>query len=235
MSVGKVSIYVRVSTLQQKEEGISIDAQIERGKQYAQQKNLEIRGVFRDEGKSGGTIKGRDGLRAAIDSLKPGGFFVTYSLSRLGRSTIDNLNLLKEIQETKKAFFYSITEPMLDSSSNGQLMMTIMSAVAQHERGMCSDRTKEAKNYKKNRGEYLGGTIPYGLKLGEDGKKLEEDPRQQKVIKRIVEMRKEGMAYAKIANRLEEDGVPCHEKAKKWWPESIKKICLRAEEKISSV
>lgn len=233
---GKAIIYARVSTTRQAEEGLSLDNQVEKAKRYIEDNKLEIKGIFRDEGKSGGSMKGRDGLKNAIAALGTGDVFIVYSLSRLARNTKECLTLNDEIKK-KKATLVSLTEK-IDGTSTGQLLLQMVSAVSEWERSVCSERVKSIMQNKILNGEYIGGTVPYGYILDSDNRKLIPVPQEQRVIQRIIKMKNEKKSYRAISRQLDEDGVSCPKSSKKWHHYSIKLIYERhkppTEESLSS-
>lgn len=123
--------YARVSTEQQ-----NLDRQIDALTGYG------VDRLYNE--KMTGTRKDRPELRKMLESLTEGDTVMVESLSRLGRSTRDllEMNSLKERIDT--------------SSSTGRLLFTLMSAIAQFERDVIADRTREGLNSARARG-HLGG------------------------------------------------------------------------------
>jgi DNA invertase Pin-like site-specific DNA recombinase len=96
-----------------------------------------------------------------------------------------------------------------DGVANGdrpedQLMRSIMAAMAAYERALIRSRTKAALAVKKARGERVGG-IPYGWRLGQDGK-LVEDEREQEAVALARRLRAEGASLRGVGAGLDEAG-----------------------------
>ena len=85
-------------------------------------------------------------------------------------------------------------------------MFTILSAVAEAERDRTRERITEVKRDQRQRGRYLGGTVPFGWRRGEDGA-LVEFPEQQKAIQAMKRMRAKGLTLRAIADKLAASGV----------------------------
>src|SRR4029079_6269279 len=87
-----------------------------------------------------------------------------------------------------------------DVTGNGisKLVFTILSAVAEAERDRIRERISDVKRDQRQRGRYLGGTAPFGFRVGEDGE-LVSDARQQAAIARIHELRAEGLSLRRLA------------------------------------
>ena len=95
-----------------------------------------------------------------------------------------------------------------DTTGNGvtKLVFTILSAVAEAERDRTRERITEVKRDQRQRGRYLGGTPPFGWRVGEAGE-LVPVPEQQRAIKRMRKMRAKGLALRVIADKMTASGV----------------------------
>ena len=132
--------YARVSTEQQ-----NLDRQIDALTGYG------VDRLYNE--KMTGTRKDRPELKKMLESLTEGDTVVVESLSRLGRSTRDLLELT-ELFEKKGVHLISLKERIDTSSSTGRLLFTLMSAIAQFERDVIADRTREGLNSARG---HLGG------------------------------------------------------------------------------
>ena len=102
-----------------------------------------------------GTKRDRPELEKMLDRMTAGDTVVVESLSRLGRSTKDLIELT-ELFNSKGVNLVSLKEAIDTSTSTGKLLFTLMSAIAQFERDVIADRTKEGLNAARARGR-LGG------------------------------------------------------------------------------
>ena len=95
-----------------------------------------------------------------------------------------------------------------DVTGNGvsKLVFTILSAVAEAERDRTRERVAETKRDQRQRGRYLGGTPPFGWRVGEDGA-LVAIPEQQAAIRRIRRLKAQGLALRTIAETMRDAGV----------------------------
>jgi DNA invertase Pin-like site-specific DNA recombinase len=94
-----------------------------------------------------------------------------------------------------------------DVTSNGisKLVFTILSAVAEAERDRIRERIAEVKRDQRARKRYLGGTVPFGWRVGEKGE-LVEVPEQQMAIQRMKEFRRAGRSLRSIAAEMAKTG-----------------------------
>ena len=90
-----------------------------------------------------------------LNSLQPGDTVVVESLSRLGRS-VKNLSELMERFNSDRIRLVSLKETIDTQSSTGKLLFTILSSLAQFERDVLAERTREGLNAARARG-HLGG------------------------------------------------------------------------------
>ena len=192
--------YIRVSTEDQAREGVSLDNQESKIKSYASLNDLDLIETIRDEGVSGKSLN-REGMTRLLDMVDAGkvGAVIVYKLDRLSRKTIDTLNLI-ETFETKGIAFHSISEKIDTKSATGKFFLTIISAIAQMERDVISERTIDALNYKKSKKEWMG-RIPYGFKIEDNF--LVEDPEQIKAIQKAKRLRRAGKSIRDIGESLD--------------------------------
>ena len=134
--------YARVSTEQQ-----NLDRQLDALKKYG----CDL--IFNE--KMTGTKKERPELSKMIDRMTEGDTVVIESLSRLGRSTKDLIELT-ELFRGKGVHLVSLKEAIDTSTSTGKLLFTLMSAIAQFERDVIADRTREGLRSARARGRTGG-------------------------------------------------------------------------------
>lgn len=134
--------YARVSTEQQ-----NLDRQLDALKKYG------VDMVYNE--KMTGTKRDRPELAKLVDRITEGDTVVIESLSRLGRSTKDLIELT-ELFQSKGVHLVSLKEHIDTSTSTGKLLFTLMSAIAQFERDVIADRTREGLRAARARGK-MGG------------------------------------------------------------------------------
>ena len=95
-----------------------------------------------------------------------------------------------------------------DTTGNGvsKLVFTILSAVAEAERDRTRERITEVKRDQRQRGRYLGGTPPFGWRVGEAGE-LVPVADQQAAIRRMRKLKDQGLALRAIADTMAAAGV----------------------------
>lgn len=193
--------YVRVSTIEQAKEGVSLDSQESRIRAYALLHDLNLREIIRDEGESGKSLK-RYGIEWMLDEIRSGmvDAVIVLKLDRLSRSTKDTLFLMDFFKERGVAF-HSINEKIDTESATGKFFLTIIAAFSEMERDLIAERTREALAHKKRIGEWCG-RAPFGFKI-KNGV-LVEDPEQMRIIRKARSLRrgKAKMSYPKIGEKL---------------------------------
>jgi DNA invertase Pin-like site-specific DNA recombinase len=191
--------YIRVSTKDQVKEGISLDAQKAKIEAYAAINDLELLEIIRDEGASGKDLE-REGMAKLLDLVGSGKVeaVIVYKLDRLSRRTLDTLSLIESL-ESKGIAFHSISEKVDTKSATGKFFLTIISAVAQMERDLIAERTKDALKHKRQKGEW-SGRIPFGFRIKDN--RLVEDLEQIKVIQKAKRLRRSGKSLREISRAL---------------------------------
>ena len=191
--------YIRVSTGEQAQEGLSLAAQEARIKAYCEAKGWDLLRMYRDEGISGKSLK-RPGIQSLIRDLKNDGVdvVVVLKLDRLTRSVRDLGVLIEDLFNGRA--LASVEESLDSSTANGRMVINLLGTVAQWEREINSERTASVLRFKRSRGEWVG-RIPYGFKIDESGR-LVEDPEAMKAIQRMKRAYRRGQSVRKIAARF---------------------------------
>ena len=134
--------YARVST-----EAQNLDRQLDALEKYG------VDMIYNE--KMSGTKKNRPELTKLLDRITEGDTVVVESLSRLGRSTKDLIELTETFQ-SKGVNLVSLKEAIDTNSPTGKLLFTLMSAIAQFERDVIADRTREGLKSARARGRTGG-------------------------------------------------------------------------------
>lgn len=201
--MGKVIIYLRVSTDEQAESRAGLDAQLDACTRWCKHNEEDLFIVCRDEGISGAAdISKRPGLLAAVDHLEDGAVLLVAKRDRLGRDPI-LVAMIEATAKRKGARIVSAAGEGTDSDNPTDILMRrIVDAFAEYERLIIASRVKAALQAKKARGQRVG-YIPYGYRLAEDGVHLEEDEKEQYIRSLVRDMKEqEKLSWRKVAARL---------------------------------
>ena len=133
--------YIRVSTVGQAVEGVSLEAQRDKITAWCAANDAELAGVFVDAGISGKRSDNRPQLQAALEAVSAGSVLVVYSLSRLARSTKDTISISERIEKSG-ADLVSINEKLDTSSAAGKMLFRLMAVLAEFESDQISERTR---------------------------------------------------------------------------------------------
>ena len=218
----KVIGYIRVSTTGQAEEGVSLEAQKAKIEAWCNLNDGGLVAVFEDAGISAGSMNGREGLHAALKATTKGMALVTYSISRLARSTKDLLEIAEMIR-AKKAGLVSVTEQIDTGSAMGEFFFTVMGAIATLERKVTGERTKMALAHKKASGDVYAPT-PFGFEA--IAGRLVEVKRESAIVANILKMREAGKSLADIANHLNASGIE-GKRGGRWFPSTVRYLIQR--------
>lgn len=191
--------YVRVSTVKQVQDGVSIDAQIAKIKQWADFSECELIEIYTDEGISGKNIKDRPGLNNALAALESGMILVFYSLSRVSRNAVETIRLGDSIAQ-KGADMVSLSEKIDTTGAAGRMIFNLLAVLNQFERDQIVERTRLAMQYLKANNKVYS-PIPYGFDEIE-GQLIRNDSEYAilSLIQRLYEI--DGYGFRKIATTL---------------------------------
>ncbi|RLD05573.1 MAG: recombinase family protein [Chloroflexota bacterium] len=216
--------YVRVSTEQQADEGISLEAQKGKIRAWCELNDYELVGIYEDAGISGKNITKRAGLQEALNLAKPDMALVVHSLSRLARSTKDCIEIAEDLK-ANKCDLVSLTEKIDTSSAMGEFFFTLIAALGQMERKLIGERTTAALAHKKANGEKYA-PVPFGYKEVEG--KLEAVKQETQLVAEIVSRRAKGETLRSIADWLNEQGI-AGKQGGKWHASSVSYVLKRQE------
>ena len=215
--------YIRVSTEQQADEGVSLAAQRAKITAWCALNDYELVAIYEDVGISGKTVSKRPQLQAALSEMKKGMALVVYSLSRLARSTKNCIEIADELKATGSDLV-SLTEKIDTSSAMGEFFFTLIAALGQMERKVVGERTKAALAHKKANGEKYA-PVPFGY--AEVNRRLEVVKHEADLIDEIFSKRASGETLQSIALALNEQGV-IGKQGGKWYASSVSCILKRA-------
>jgi Enterobacteriaceae phage serine recombinase len=103
---------------------------------------------------SGAALR-RSGLARALRALKPGDVLIVWKLDRLGRSLLHLIDLLGVLGRRRVEFF-SLSENIDTTTAGGRLVFHVMAALAEFERALIGERTREGLAAARMRGARLG-------------------------------------------------------------------------------
>ena len=221
----RVAGYARVST-DSDEQFTSYEAQVDYYTNFIRSHpDWEFVGVYTDEGVSGLGTRKRDGFNAMIRDALAGkiDLIVTKSVSRFARNTVDSLTTIRKLKEHGTEVYFE-KEAIWTFDGKGELLLTIMSSLAQEESRSISENVTWGQRKRMADGKV---TIPYkhflGYRKGPDGLP-EIVPEEAELVRRIYRMFIEGMAVSRIARTLTDEGIPTPGGKQKWQNSVIESI-----------
>ena len=214
--------YIRVSTQNQADEGVSLEAQRAKIEAWCTLNDAELIAVHEDAGVSGASMTGRDGLHAALKATTKGMALVCYAISRIARSTRDMLEIAERL-DAKGADLVSVTERIDTTTAAGRMVFKMLAVLADFERDQIGERTKMALAHKRSIGEVYAAT-PFGFDAI-DGR-LVEVKKEALIVAEILRMRDAGSSLAEIADGLNARGVE-GKRGGRWHPSTVRYLINR--------
>jgi site-specific DNA recombinase len=213
--------YIRVSSKEQAENGLSLQAQQAKIKAYAEMKDLELIEIIEDAGISAKNLK-RPGMERLLKLAenKEIQAVVVVKLDRMFRSVPNCLEVTKRFDQWGVSF-HSIQESLDTKTAVGRFFVTIVAALGALEREVIGERTKAVLRFKKENGQKTGGYTPFGYSNRKGA--LIENGKEQRVIRRVKRLRKQGYNLSKIASLLNDKGIKTKH-GKTWSAKQISRI-----------
>jgi DNA invertase Pin-like site-specific DNA recombinase len=186
----------------QADSGISLDEQQRKIAARAVENAWQLEHVYVDAGVSGGVplAKRPEGSKL-LKVVRPGDVIVAAKLDRMFRNALDALQTMESFRDRKISLW--LLDLGNDCTGNGiaELIMTVLAAVAQFERGLISERIKDAKRNLRRANRHLGGTRPFGYEVDAD-KQLQPIADEQAAIKTMTTMRTAGATLMTIKDHI---------------------------------
>lgn len=230
----RVAAYCRVSS-DHEEQDSSIELQILHYQQLiAQTPGWENAGIY-TERVSGLNIKERAELKKLLVKCKRGkiDLILTKSISRLGRNTLELLQLLQQLQECEVDVWFE-KENLWLHDHQMKFLITAYSAFAQAESESMSYNIRWGikQGFRSGTSGYAD-FVCFGYKRGKNGELAINEP-EAKIVRTIFQMRANGNSLGKISDWLHEKGIPSPTGREHWSRETISKL-LRNEKYIGNV
>ena len=207
--------YTRVSSREQAENGVSLVAQRDRLRAWAEAHGYELVKIERDSGVSGTVApEKRPGLTAALEAIRKGKAdgLAALKLDRISRSVRDTLNLAERF-ERQGWLLATVQENIDTTTATGRLFVNMLASMAQWERDTISERTAAGLGVIAREGRSRSRFTPFGWRTGRGGIKtakgdraqLAKHPEEQKTLRRMIRLRDQGEGPQAIANKLNDE------------------------------
>ena len=221
----QVAGYARVST-DSDEQFTSYEAQVDYYTHYIQSHtDWDFVGVYADEGISGLNTKNRDGFNRMIADALDGkiDLIVTKSVSRFARNTVDSLTIIRKLKDAGCECFFE-KENIYTFDGKGELLLTIMSSLAQEESRSISENITWGQRKRFADGKV---SMPYkhflGYEKGPDGTP-KVVPEQAKIVQYIFDLFMRGLTTYGVAQQLTSEGIPTPAGKAKWVATTVESI-----------
>jgi DNA invertase Pin-like site-specific DNA recombinase len=228
----RVAGYARVST-DHEDQVTSYEAQVDYYTSYIKGRNdWEFVGIYTDEGISATNTRHRDGFNTMVkDALDNKiDLIITKSVSRFARNTVDSLTTVRKLKD-KGIEVYFEKENIWTLDAKGELLITIMSSLAQEESRSISENTTWGQRKRFADGKV---SVPFkqflGYDKGPDGN-LVVNREQAKTVKLIYRLYLSGYTFHSIACNLTERSIKTPAGCDVWSPSTVRSILMNEKYK----
>lgn len=217
----RAAIYARTSSYNQ-QFGYSIDEQVRRCKEQADEIGWTVRFVFKDEAETG-TDTDRSGFQKLLATAEQGELDVVlfWSLDRLCRSLLDLVKIEKKFDEWEVAL-HSVTEIIDTTTPVGRFNLRNIASAAELESDLTSQRVQMGMHGLAQDRKWPNATPPLGYDLGEDNRLVVNDE-EAELVERIFRMYLDEKSMPQVAYLLNEEGVQTKEGGD-WSRQSVRKV-----------
>lgn len=183
----RAALYVRVSTQEQKNSGLSVDSQIDALEKYCEEQGYTVAGIYNDAGISARKkYTKRPALLQLLEDCKQCKIDIIL-FTRLDRwfRAVAGYYEVQSVLDACKVPWRAIWEDYETETSQGIFKVNIMLSVAQAEADRDSEKIRSVMEFKRNNKEYIGGKVPVGYRI--EGKKIVKDEKTRGIIEDMFE------------------------------------------------
>jgi len=183
----RAALYVRVSTQEQKNSGLSVDSQIDALEKYCEEQGYTVAGIYNDAGISARKkYTKRPALLQLLEDCKKHEIDIIL-FTRLDRwfRAVAGYYEVQSVLDACKVPWRAIWEDYETETSQGIFKVNIMLSVAQAEADRDSEKIRSVMEFKRNNKEYIGGKVPVGYRI--EGKKIVKDEKTRGIIEDMFE------------------------------------------------
>lgn len=231
----RVCAYCRVST-DNEEQLNSYQSQLKYYNEKINSKSeWQFAGIYSDEAISGTLDFKRTGFMNMIQDAMQGKFdmILTKSISRFARNTLDTLKYVRMLKEKNIAILFE-EENINTGSGQGELVLTLLSAMAQQESENISSHVLLGLKMKKDRGELIGYNGCYGYNYNLETKEITINENEANIVRYMFERYVEGVGSSTIAKELTAKEIKTPKGGYKWNESTVRGI-LKNEKYIGDV
>lgn len=221
----RVAAYARVST-DSAEQLVSLNAQKEHYEAYIKSRtDWEYAELYFDEGVTGTKMAKRDGLLRLLSDCEKGliDYIIVKSISRFSRNTVESIETVRKLCGMG-IYIYFEKENINTLDAKGEVLMTIMAALAQQESESLSANVRLGIQFRNQAGKVqINHNRFLGYTKDEDGK-LIIVPEEADIVRRIFAEYLDGSSFLQIKRSLEADGILNGAGNAKWHESNIRQI-----------
>ena len=203
----RVAAYCRVST-DSDDQLNSYKSQVQFYTDYIKSKKEWVFvDIYADEAITGTQTKKRDNFQRLINDCLNGeiDMIITKAISRFARNTLDTLKYVRMLKEKNIAVFFE-KENINTLTMDGELLLVILSSVAQQEVENISSNVKKGLKMKMQRGELVGFQGCLGYDYHPETKMITVNQEEAEIVRYIFSRYIEGMGCSVIGRELKNLG-----------------------------
>lgn len=220
----RVCAYVRVSTGSDAQANSFITMLNYYTEYISNNPEWEFVGIYADEAVTGTRVEKREEFQAMMQECEDGNIdlIITKTVTRFGRNTVETLRAIRRLKELGIGVYFE-SQNINTLTEKSELLITILSSVAQGESEDFSSNNKWAVKKRFSDGTFTLSTPAYGYTKDENGEPIIE-PKEAEVVRMIFQLYLNGYGMTKIAQKLNEDGIETIRDSEKWNNTTIRVI-----------
>lgn len=202
----RAAVYIRYSSENQRD-GYSVEYQLDECKKYIDEHCFLFEKAYIDEAVSGKSAEKRTAFFELLADVKQGIYdvVIVYKYSRFARNLME-ATLYRQQIEKNGAKLISAMERIDDSTPEGRMMRNIIMTMDEYYSDNLSTFVQSSMYTAAKSGKYLGGILPYGFSVNENGEFI-ENKAEADIVRCVFELRASGAMPADILRIFRDDGI----------------------------
>lgn len=202
----RAAVYIRYSSENQRD-GYSVEYQLDECKKYIENQGFVFEKSYIDEAVSGKSADKRTAFFELLADVKNGMYdvVIVYKYSRFARNLLE-ATLYRQQIEKNGAKLISAMERIDDSTPEGRMMRNIIMTMDEYYSDNLSTFVQSSMYTAAKSGKYLGGILPYGFSVNENGEFI-ENKAEADIVRRVFELRASGAMPADILRIFRDEGI----------------------------
>ena len=149
----------------------------------------------------------RETGKSLMANLESGDVIICSKLERIVSSGKEAIKLIQALKRKNVQLHIVELGGNISATGFNSNFVKVAKVFSALEKRKSAERIKRVKQTQREKGRYLGGSRPFGYMIHDNGR-LIENPMEQRVLKKIMELKKQGKSLRAISSQVSTPIMP---------------------------